>query len=122
RNMHSPAFSDFGWAALLFLTYLTLKGWDIGAKSGSDDPASLQKIARVCAWWTLAAGAIVVMVRAWRFEDRWVILTAAALLHLTLVRVLGFSYLFAGLISLMAAMIIILATSLLGRTKRSAVA
>jgi quinol-cytochrome oxidoreductase complex cytochrome b subunit len=120
RNMHSPAFSDFGWAALLFLTYLTLKGWDIGAKSGSDDPASLQKIARVCAWWTLAAGAIVVMVRAWRFEDRWFILTGAALLHITLHGVLGFSYLVAGLISVIAAMIIILATFFLGRTKRSA--
>ena len=31
RDKASPAFSDFGWAAILFLTYLTLMGWDIGA-------------------------------------------------------------------------------------------
>ncbi len=31
RDKPSPAFSDFGWAAILFLTYLTLMGWDIGA-------------------------------------------------------------------------------------------
>ena len=120
RNMHSPAFSDFGWAAILFLTYLTLKGWDIGGKSGTDDPASLQNIARVCAMWTLAAGIVVVVVRAWRFEHRWFILTGAALLHITLHGLLGFSYLAAGVISLTAAVIIILATFFLGRSNRNA--
>jgi cytochrome b6 len=122
RNMHSPAFSDFGWAAILFLTYLTLKGWDIGTKSGIDDPASLQKIAQVCAWWTLAAGAIVVIVRAWRFEHRWFILTGAALLHITLHGLLGFSYLLAALISVIAAGVVIIATFFLSRINRSAAA
>ena len=31
RDKPSPAFSDLAWAAILFLTYLTLMGWDIGA-------------------------------------------------------------------------------------------
>jgi quinol-cytochrome oxidoreductase complex cytochrome b subunit len=122
RNLHSPAFSDLGWAAILFLTYLTLKGWDIGAKSGSDDPASLQNVARLCAWWTLGAGAVVVIVRAWRFEHRWFILTGAALLHITLHGLLGFSYLVAALISVIAAGVVIVATFFLGRVNRSAAA
>ena len=119
RNMHSPAFSDFGWAAILFLTYLTLKGWDIGAKGGSDDPASLQTIARVCAWWTVGAGAVVVIVRAWRFEHRWFILTGAALLHIALHGLLGLSYLTAGLISIIAAVVVIVVTFFLARTGRN---
>ena len=120
RNMHSPAFSDFGWAAILFLTYLTLMGWDIGAKSGSDDPASLQRIAHTCALWTLAAGVVIVIVRAWRFEHRWFILTGAALLHIALNGLAGMSYLVAGLISVVTAGIVILATYFLGRGNRSA--
>ena len=31
RERPSPGFSDFGWGAILFLTFLTLKAWDIGA-------------------------------------------------------------------------------------------
>jgi cytochrome b6 len=122
RNMHSPAFSDFGWAAILFLTYLTLMGWDIGAKSGSDDPASLQKITHVCALWTLAAGVVIAILRAWRFEDRWFILTGAALLHIALHGLFGFPYLLAGSISAGGAAVIIVAMYLLGRGNRSSTA
>jgi len=122
RNMHSPAFSDFGWGAILFLTYLTLMGWDIGAKSGSDDPASLQNIAHTCALWTLAAGVVVVVVRAWRFEHRWFILTGAVLLHIVLHGLVGMSYLVAALIAVVAAAIVIIATYLLGRGNWSAAA
>ncbi len=122
RNMYSPAFTDFGWAAILFLTYLTLMGWDIGAPSGTDDPASLQKIARVCALWTVTAGAVVVIIRAWRFEHRWFILTGAALLHIALHGLLGFSYLLAGLISAGAAAFVIVVMYVLGRGSRSTVA
>ena len=68
RDKPSPAFSDFGWAAILFLTYLTLMGWDIGAGGASDDLAAMQSIARVCAWWTLAAGAVVIVVRFLAFR------------------------------------------------------
>ena len=118
RNMHSPAFTDFGWAAILFLTYLTLMGWDIGAKTGNDDPGSLLKIARVCALWTLIAGAVVVIIRTWQFEHRWFILTGATLLHVALHGLLGFSYLLAGSVSAGAAAVVIVATYLLGRGNR----
>ncbi len=32
RDKPSPAFTDLGWAAILFLIFLTLAGWDIGAR------------------------------------------------------------------------------------------
>ena len=99
RNLTSPAFSDFGWAAILFLTYLTLMGWDIGAHGAAEGPAALQKIAHVCALWTLAAGAVVVLVRVWRYQHRWFLLTGAALLQVILHGLLGLSYLVAGTIS-----------------------
>jgi quinol-cytochrome oxidoreductase complex cytochrome b subunit len=103
----SPAFSDLGWAALLFLTYLTLMGWDIGAAGASNESAALHNSARICASWTLAAGAVVIVVRYWRFEHRWFILTGAALLHVGLHGLAGVSYLLAGLIAVVVAAVAI---------------
>jgi cytochrome b6 len=113
RDKPSPAFSDLGWAAILFLTYLTLKGWDIGSTSATDQLAAAHNSARVCAWWTLAAGAVVIAVRSWRFEHRWFVLTGAALLHVALHGLLGVSYLLAGLISVVLAVIVILIARIL---------
>ena len=113
-NKPSPAFSDFGWAAILFLTYLTLLGWDIGAGGASDELAAVRNSARVCALWTLLAGAVVIVVRYLRYEHRWFVLTGAALLHAALHGLLGFSYLFAGLISGILAAIGIAVTYVMG--------
>ena len=115
RNKHSPAFSDFGWAAILFLVYLTLMGWDIGGGANADDPTALHRIARVCAGWTLAAGAVVIIVRIWRYDHRWFLLTGAALLHVALHGLLGISYLIAGAVSAVTAFIVIVAMFFLGR-------
>lgn len=119
RNIASPAFSDFGWGAILFLTYLTLMGWDIGAHGSADDPTAQQKIAHVCACWTLAAGALVIIVRIWFYQHRWFLLSGAALLHVVLHGLLGVSYLIAGVISAGAAFIFIVALYFLGRANRS---
>jgi len=113
-NKPSPAFSDFGWGAILFLTYLTLLGWDIGAGGASDELAAVRNSARVCAWWTLAAGAVVFVVRYLRYEHRWFVLTGAALLHAALHGLFGFSYLLAGLISGVLAAIGIAVAYLMG--------
>jgi hypothetical protein len=56
--------------------------------------------------------------RAWWFEHRWFILTGAALLHITLHGLLGFSYLLAALISAGAAAVVIAAMYLLSRGNR----
>src|SRR6266581_260416 len=95
----SPAFSDLGWAALLFLTYLTLMGWDIGAMGRATSPASLKAISWICAWWTIAAGVVIVGVRFWVHGHRWFLFMGAALLHVVLHGLLGLSYLLAGAIA-----------------------
>jgi cytochrome b6 len=110
RDKPSPAFSDFGWAAILFLTYLTLMGWDIGASGPGNDLALVHRSARVCASWTLVAGAVVIAIRYWRFEHRWFVLTGAALLQMALHGFVGVSYLLAGVISVVIAAIAITAS------------
>jgi cytochrome b6 len=107
HNKPSPAFTDFGWAAILFLTYLTLMGWDIGARGITDELAAMHNVARVCALWTLAAGAVVIFVRYWVYEDRWFILTGAVLLHVALHGLAGVPYLLAGSIAVAVAVVVI---------------
>jgi len=114
RDRWSPGFSDLGWAALLFLTFLTLMGWDIGASGAGNELAATHKVARVCACWTLAAGAVVVLVRYWRFKHRWFVLTGAALLQVALHGLAGVSYLLAGTISLALAAIAIAVSYFMG--------
>ena len=114
RDKESPAFSDFGWAAILFLLFLTLAGWDIGAGGSGDETASMPNVARVCALWTLVAGAVIILVRYLRFEHRWFLLTGATLLHVALHGLLGVSYLVAGTISVVIAFVIIAALYLAG--------
>jgi hypothetical protein len=67
----------------------------------------MRNAARVCAWWTLATGAVVLVVRYWKFEHRWFVLTGAALLQVALHGLVGLPYLLAGLISVVAAAIAI---------------
>ncbi|PYK62202.1 MAG: hypothetical protein DME21_06905, partial [Verrucomicrobia bacterium] len=99
REQPSPAFSDFGWGAILFLTFLTLKAWDIGGMEPATSAASLKAISRTCAWWTLGAGAVIIGVRWLLHRHRWFVFTGAALLHVVLHGWLGFPYLVAGVIA-----------------------
>ena len=121
RDQWSPGFTDFGWAAILFLLFLTLTGWDIGAGAQASDLASMPKVARVCAGWTLAAGAIIIAVRYWKFADRWFIWSGAALLHVVLHGFGGISYLRAGVISLAAALFAMATLRLLRSTAQAGV-
>ena len=82
-------------------------GWDIGARGITDELAAMHNVARVCAWWTLVAGAVVIVVRYWKFEGRWFILSGAALLQVALHGLAGVSYLFSGLIAVAVAAIAI---------------
>jgi hypothetical protein len=118
HNKSSPAFSDLAWAAILFLLYLTLMGWDIGSGATADDPGALRRIARICAGWTLAAGAFVVIVRMLRFRHRWFILTGATLLHVILHGLLGWPYLVAGSISVGLALIAIVCAWVMSSRER----
>ena len=56
----------------------------------------------------MVAGAAVIVIRYWKFEGRWFILTGAALLHVALHGLAGVSYLLSGLIAVAVATIAIL--------------
>ena len=116
RDRWSPGFTDLAWAALLFLTFLTLMGWDIGAGGAGEELTAMHNVARVCAWWTVAAAAVVVVVRYWRFQHRWFVLTGAVLLQVTLHGLMGLSYLVAATISLVLAAIAIAVSYFMGST------
>jgi cytochrome b6 len=97
REEPSPAFSDFGVAAILFIAFLTLKAWDIGGGGEGagqlPDPAAA---ARVCAWILVFLAAGVTLLRVVVFEHRWFILSGAAVLHDAMHGIGGLPYLVAG--------------------------
>ena len=105
RDEPSPGFSDFGWGAILFLTFLTLKAWDIGGAATATSPASLKAISWTCAWWTVGAGVAIIGVRFLVHHHRWFFFTGAALLHVVLHGLFGLSYLVAGAIAAVLAAI-----------------
>jgi quinol-cytochrome oxidoreductase complex cytochrome b subunit len=93
RGEPSPAFTDLGVAAVLFLMFLTLKAWDIGGAQS----------ARVCAIWVLGIGIAANALRYLRMKQRWFIFSGAALLHAALHGFAGMSYLTAGAVAAIAA-------------------
>lgn len=118
RNEPSPAFTDFGVAALLFVAFLTLKAWDLGGGGGETPDAAAS--ARFCAWIVLGAGAAATALRALLFGHRWYVLSAAVLLQAGLHGVAGLSYLLAGAIAGGAAAAAIVALLLRARGREGA--
>ena len=105
RNEPSPAFTDFGVAAVLFVLFLMLKAWDIGggtseATEAVPDPRA---VAWTCAWILGAIAATTTVVRVVAFEDRWFVFSGAELLHVVLHGLVGLSYLAAGAIAAVGA-------------------
>ena len=99
RDRDSPAFTDLGVAALLFIGFLTLKAWDVGVQTGADDPASRAVVARLAAWWTLGGFAVATALRALTWRHRWFALSVSAALHAALHGLAGLSYLTAGVLA-----------------------
>lgn len=102
RNEHSPAFSDFGFAAIYFLSFLTLKAWDIGVSAATPEAEAAAVSARAAALWALGLTVAVSAIRAWKYEDRWFWFTLASALHEALHGLAGLSYLAAGTVALAA--------------------
>lgn len=101
RNEPSPAFSDFGVGAILFLLFLMLKAWDIGggaqvSPDGLPDPAA---VARTCAWILIPVAAASAVLRIAVFRHRWFVLSGAEVLHAALHGLGGMSYLAAGAVA-----------------------
>lgn len=129
RNRPSPAFTDFGAAALYFVLFLTLKAWDLGvpAKHGEDPtgvPGNLAIITTVCAGWTFAAVAAGTLLRWFVLKSRFLGFTALIVLHLVLHAYLGLSYVLSGAIVavLTLALVAALAFKLWRQTRAAAVA
>ena len=115
RNEESPVFTDFAVALVFFFTFLTLKSWDIGMIEGGEDAASLQAIARTCAWWMLAIAGVVTVIRIAIIGERWFVLSGATMLQVVLHGLVGLSYLLAGAIAVGLAAIVMAASFKRGR-------
>jgi cytochrome b6 len=112
----SPGFSDLGVGAMLFLVFLTLKAWDIGGGESGEgrlpDPAA---VAWTCAWILVPLAAAITLIRAILFQQRWFILSGAVLLQAVLHGIGGLSYLTAGAI---VSVLAVVAIGLLARRAR----
>jgi cytochrome b6 len=94
KERPSPAFTDLGMGALLFLAYLTFKAWDIGGGHGPlPDP---HLVARACAFWALLLAAFTVVVRILIKGATCFDFTIAAALQIVLHGLVGLPYLAAG--------------------------
>lgn len=107
KGKASPAFTDLGVAALLFLSFLTLKAWDVGVEvpKGQDptgDPVLAATIARTAATWVLGLGLLATLFRRVRYRHSFFAFSAAALLQAALNGYAGLSWLSAGGVSLAA--------------------
>jgi cytochrome b6 len=115
----SPAFSDLGVAAILFLLFLTLKAWDIGGGGSAEgqlpDPVAT---AWTCAWILLLLAVPITLLRIIVFQHRWFILSGAAVLQAVLHGIAGLPYLLAGTIAVALAVVAIGGLAL--RARRSA--
>jgi cytochrome b6 len=110
RGQDSPAFTDFGVGAILFLSFLTLKAWDVGAEHGASDDASLVIIARTAAYWTVGLWAAITALRALAWGDRWFVLSTAQAAHAALHGFASVAYLQAGTIVAVVAAVVLLVT------------
>lgn len=104
RELPSPVYTDLAVAALIFLSYLTLKAWDIGGlKPGATGLPDPQETAWACSLIVLCVGAIVVVLRTLAYKQRWFILSGSALAQVLLNGILKVDYLLAGLIAFVLA-------------------
>ncbi|TMA21733.1 MAG: hypothetical protein E6J88_15380 [Deltaproteobacteria bacterium] len=101
REQASPAFTDLGVAAILFIGLLTLKAWDIGG--GAAAQPDVRAVARACALWTLVAGFAATVLRFAFLRHTWFVFTGAVLLQAALHGFAGFSYLGASAIGALTA-------------------
>ena len=117
KGQPSPMFTDLAIAAIIFMSYLTLKAWDIGGKGAPGKLPDPRATAWTCAWITLGLGSAIAVLRILAYRQRWMIFSGAVLLQVVLNGVLGVDYLVAGAIALVVAIIGLVLTS---RTRAAA--
>jgi cytochrome b6 len=113
RGEPSPAFTDLGVAALLFIGFLTLKAWDVGAPADLAEDVRSRLAARHAAAIVVAVFAAVTAGRALAAR-RWFVWSGAATLHAALHGLAGLGYLASGTIAAGGAAVALL----VGRQRR----
>ena len=103
RGQPSPMFTDLAIAAIIFMSYLTLKAWDIGGHGVPGKLPDPRATAWACAWITLGLASTIAVLRLLAYRQRWMYFSGAALLQVVLNGVLGLDYLIAGAIALVVA-------------------
>jgi len=104
----SPMFTDVGFAAIYFLTFLTLKAADLGVEPVPTTAAETAIVAKFCATVTVAIAAAATLLRAALYEHRWFVLSGAAIAQMLLHGLLGWDYLTSGaLVASLAALVIV---------------
>jgi len=100
RGQSSPEFTDLAIAAIIFMSYLTLKAWDIGGKGLPGKLPDPRSTSWVCAWIVLALSSAIAVLRILAYGQRWMFFSGAALLQVVLNGVFGLDYLISGAIAL----------------------
>jgi quinol-cytochrome oxidoreductase complex cytochrome b subunit len=98
RDEPSPAFTDLGVAAILFIAFLMLKAWDLGAPADAADVIRAQMAARNAAVLVLVLFSAITVGRTLAGR-RWFTWSGTATVHAALHGLLGVSYLVAGALS-----------------------
>ena len=111
KGRPSPMFTDLAIAAIIFMSYLTLKAWDIGGKGAPGRLPDPRSTAWACAWITLGLASAIAVLRLLAYRQRWMIFSGAALLQVVLNGVLGLDYLIAGAIAVVVAIAGLVVTS-----------
>ncbi len=111
REQPSPAFSDFGVAALLFIAFLSLKAWDVGGGAAPGKLPDPRATAWASAWWTLGLAGVATVLRVAVFRSRFFLFTGAAVLLTVLHGLIGVPYLVSGAIAGVLALAVLVATS-----------
>jgi quinol-cytochrome oxidoreductase complex cytochrome b subunit len=103
KGQPSPMFTDLAIAAIIFMSYLTLKAWDIGGHGVPGKLPDPRSTAWACAWITLGLASAIAVLRVLAYRQRWMYFSGAALLQVVLNGILGIDYLVAGGIALVVA-------------------
>jgi cytochrome b6 len=111
----SPAFSDLGFAALLFLAYLMLKAWDVGG--GGVAQPDVEVVARTAAIWVLALAAGTTALRFALHGTGPFDFTGAAALQIVLHGFFHVSYLVAGAVAVALLAAVLAARAIRGRSQ-----
>jgi cytochrome b6 len=107
ENQPSPMFTDVAFAAIFFISFLTLKAWDVGAgEEVTEQDASA--IAQMCSIILLGIAAATSVLRVVVYRHRWFWLSGATVLHAALHGLADVSYLTAGFVGLAVAALSVL--------------